>query len=370
MSITPLVTAVIRSWHPLSRSEISARSNPGATIDLVLSLTLAILAGAANPAAGVSKATDSIDLATANQIVRDYAQHALKRLPPDWRQMEEKKWREEPPHIPAGGFFQMLLPDGQIGFEHDNDNKRLLSWAVVHKPRSEYPKIGLTRDEILTALERAVSTGVDTGGGEVVWDSEAEGYFLLRAFDRPEKNAKKMNKEIDRFVAAGEGWFREHYLEAVLSYAKTLAPPESATVRDGAFEVTLVLTPDKRYHELWHNPPGGSQPQLVSRPEYTRGQDVWAMALFSGATPGADGAVQYQAQYSFVHPDGKEEGSQVFWFWDGPPPPADHLQIVERRAAIELGTDNPAGEYLARVMVCNVATGNCVTAVTPFRLRP
>ena len=333
-----------------------------------LGLAIAVLLGLV-AAASAAASSGTIDADTADAILRDYARHALKKLPRDWREVEEKKWAEEPPHIPSGGIFQMMLPDGIIGFEHDPDGQRLVVYSVVHKPRDHYPRIGLTREEIHTALKHAEAKGVETGGGEVIWDDEAQGWFLQRAFDRPEKSVRRMNKEIDRLLAAGEGWFRGHYLEAVKSHAQTLTPPDSASARDGSFEVTLILTPDKRYHELWHNPPGGSQPMLVSRAEYSRGQDVWAMALFTGANQGNDEPVQYQAQYSFVHPDGRAEGSHVFMFWDGLPPPADHLQMVEDRAAITLGDEHVAGEYLARIMVCNVATDRCVTAVSPFWLK-
>ena len=82
----------------------------------------------------------------------------------------------------------------------------------------------------------------------------------------------------------------------------------------------------------------------------------------------ADGSARFEAQYSFVYPNGKEAGSKVFMFWDGPPPPAKHLQIVENRVSIEIDADKPLGEYLARVKVCNVSNERCVVAVHPFRV--
>jgi hypothetical protein len=309
----------------------------------------------------------TIDLETADRIIGDYARHVLSGLPRDWREQEEKRWRDDPPRLNPGGIYQLNGPAGRIAFEHDAENRRLLCWAVIHKMRREYPLIGLTREEILTALERAAAR-VGTGGGEVAYEPISDGFFLLRAYDRPPKSARRMAKDLNRLTAAGGKWTRKHYLDAVLSYAKTLRPPESATARDGEFEVTLVLTPDVRYHHLWHRPPGAVQPLLVSRPEYRPGQEVWAMALFSGATAGDDGSARFEAQYSFVYPNGEEAGSKVFVFWEGPPPPADHLQMVEERAAIELGPDKSPGDYLARVKVCDVATQRCVTAESAFRV--
>lgn len=313
------------------------------------------------------KATGGIDLATANRIVVNYARHFLSQLPRDWRQAEEKKWQSNPPHIDAKGIYQLLGPAGQIAFEYDADKQQLLCWAVVHKPRREYPPIGLTREEILTALALAAETGIDTGGGDVVYDPVSDGFFLLRVYDQPPKNVRQLNGELDRLIDAGERWFRTHYLESVLAHAGTMRPPSSATARDGNFEVTLVLTPDVRYHELWQRS-RAAQPQLVTRSEYTHGQEVWAMALFSGATAGDDGSAKFEAQYSFVYPDGEEAGSRPFVFWDAPPPPADHLQIVENRASIELGADMLSGDYLARIKVCNVVSQHCVLAETPFHL--
>jgi len=334
---------------------------------LALFFTIAFSAVQADPA---TAATGGIDLETANRIVTQYARHVLSELPRDWREAEEAKWKSDPPRIDAQGIYQLKGPKGNIAFEYDADGKRLLCWSLIHKPREAYPRIGLTRDEILEALRQAGAKGVDTGGGTVTLDPDSNGFFLLRVYDEPPKSAKQLTKELDRLTAAGEKWFRKHYLEAVLRHAESMRPPASATARDGDFAVTLVLSPDKRYHELWHRPPGAVQPQLVTRSKYVRGEEVWAMSLFKGATPGEDGSVRIEAQYSFVYPDGQEAGSKPFVLWEGAPPPVDHLQMVEDRAAIELGDDMLLGDYVARIKVCDPRTQRCVTAETPFRLVP
>jgi hypothetical protein len=204
----------------------------------------------------------------------------------------------------------------------------------------------------------------------VVYDPVSDGFFLHRVYTRPPKSSRQMIRQLDRLTAAGEEWSRKHYLPAVLSHARTLRPPARATARDGEFEVTLVLTPDVRYQDLWDRPPGAIQPQLVSRSELIRGQEVWALALFSGATAGDDGSARFEAQFSFVYPSGEEAGSKVFMLWDGPPPPAEHLQMADTRASIELGADKALGDYLARLKVCNLFTQRCVTAESPFRVLP
>ena len=329
-------------------------------------IALAALLAAVVPASAQPAGT--VDLAAANRMVTSYARHALAKLPPDWRRAEEEKWRESPPRVDAEGVYQMLLPDGMIGFEYDAPGRRLLCYAVIHKPRQEMTLWGLDRHGLQTALDQAVAAGVDTGGGELIWDPEAKGFFLRRTFSEEPKNARRMLREMDRLQAAGEKWFRKHYLEAVQAHVATLAPPASATGRDGELEVTIVLTHDKRYQDLWRHPPGHRQPHLVSRREFSPGDEVWALALFRGAQPDEGGLFRYKAQYTFVYPDGTPHGSPVGNLWWSEPPPADHLQMSEMRAAIEIGDDTPPGDYLAAIKACDAALERCVTAQTPFRV--
>jgi hypothetical protein len=198
----------------------------------------------------------------------------------------------------------------------------------------------------------------------------AKGFFLRRTYSDPPKSPRQMAAQLDRLMAAGEKWSREHYLQAVLDHARTLRPPPTATGRDGAFQATIVLTPDPRYQDQWRRPPGAIQPQLVSRSDFRLGQEVWALALFSGETAAEEGQLRLEAQYSFIYPDGSQHGSQVGKLWWSAPPPADHLQMSEFRSAIELGPDMPTGDYLARIKVCNPVSQRCVTAESPFRVLP
>jgi hypothetical protein len=337
-------------------------------IGTLLLLLILILAALVVQATAQEPETGTIDLDTASRLVADYIGHVVSRLPRDWRRQEEQRWKEEPPGLrDSGGIYQFTGPDGHIAFEHDAETRRLLAYSLVFKPREEYPRIGLTREEILTGLKRAVASGVDTGGGELIFEPESGGFFLMRAYSEPPESPRRLQRDLDRLMASGEGWFREHYLEAVLAHAETMRPPPSATVKDGDFELTLLLTPDIRYHELWKHSVA-VKPQLVSRPDYTRGQEVWTMALFTGAAAGPEGTARYEAQFSFVYPNGEAAGSQVFVLWDGPPPTDDTRQTVEKKASIELGEDMEAGDYMARVKACNAHTGRCVEAVSPFRL--
>lgn len=324
--------------------------------------TLLLLLAAAPPAVG----SEGISLEAANQIVDSYARHALSQLPPDWRRAEEERLREEPPRITDGGVYQIMSPAGHVGFEYDAANRQLHGYSVIHKPRQEFPRIGLSREEILAALEAAAAAGVDTGGGEVVWDDEAKGFFLRRTWSEPPRSTRRMSREVDRLQAAGERWFRGHYLEAVLARVEAMAPPASATGRREGFEVTILLTPDKRYQDLWRGP-GKARPRVVTRSVFRPGEDVWALALFSGATPDADGQVRLKAQYSFVYPDGSVHASPVGNLWWSTPP-EDERQMSELRAAIEVGDGTPPGDYAARVMVCDPPGQECVTAETPFRV--
>jgi hypothetical protein len=261
-----------------------------------------------------------------------------------------------------------MAPGGHIAFEYDAENRRLHCWAKIQKLRREMTFWGLDWRGIKTALDRAVAAGVGTGGGEVVWDPVAKGFFLRRTYAKAPGSTKRMVKDLDRLLAAGEKWFRKHYREALEAHVERLAPPTSATARDGELELTIVLTHDKRYQDLWRKPPGALQPQLVSQRDFGPGQEVWALALFRGARPDAEGMFRYQAQYTFIYPDSTSHGSPVGNLWWSQPPPADHLQMSEFKAAIEIGDDTPPGDYVAAIKACDAATDRCVTAQTPFRV--
>ncbi len=327
---------------------------------------LLILLAADSPAPAQPAGT--IDLAAANRMLDSYTRHALSKLPRDWRKVEEERMRESPPHIDADGIYQIMVPEGMIGFEYDAESQRLLCYAVIPKPRQEMTLWGLDRHGLQTALDRAVAAGVDTGGGELIWDDEAKGFFLRRAFSEEPRTTRRMIREMDRLLAAGERWFRKHYLEAVKAHVETLAPPASATGRDGELEVTILLTHDKRYQDLWRKPPGHRQPHLVSRREFAPGEEVWALALFRGAAADEQGLFRFKAQYTFVYPDGIPHGSPVGNLWWSEPPPAGHLQMSELRAAIEISDATPPGDYVAAIKACDPSLERCVTAETPFRV--
>lgn len=350
---------------PPLRSRRVPRSTGSTTASIGLPAVLLLLAVGA-PAG--SQPAGSIDLAAANRIVDGYARHVMSSLPRAWRKAEEEKMRTDPPRIDGGGVFQILAPGGHIAFEYDADNLLLHADAKIHKMRREMSNWGLDWRGIKAALDKAVAAGAPTGGGEVHWDPVAKGFFLRRTYAREPAGTRQLVRELDRLLATGEKWFRKHYLEAVQAHVATLAPPASATGRDGDLELTIVLTNDKRYQDLWRKPPGGSQPRLVSLRDFSPGQEVWALALFRGARPDETGLLRYQAQYTFVYPDGAAHASPVGNLWWSEPPPADHLQMSELRAAIDVDETTPPGDYVAAVKACDAASDRCLTAQTPFRV--
>ena len=56
-------------------------------------------------------------------------------------------------------------------------------------------------------LDKAASTGIDTGGARIVWDPEAEGFFLRRTYDEPPGD-RRLIRDMNRLQAAGERWLR------------------------------------------------------------------------------------------------------------------------------------------------------------------
>lgn len=355
----PPLAAVVASDE---RADRLARRSIAGTAFLVLALSSTASAQNAAPAAG------AIDLETANRLIDRYTRHVVTQLPRDWRTVAEQRLETEPPRIDVGGVYQITSPAGVLAFEYDGAGRRLYCDALISKVGEDFPRIGLTREEIQEALERAAASGVGTGGGRVFYDEVAHGFFLRRIYLEPPDNDEALFRELDRLTAAGEQWFRRHYLEAVQAHLETLQPPSSATGRDEDFEVTIVLTPDLGYQDLWRGPEPVRPPALLSRSQFTRGQEVWALGLFSGATIDDAGQVKLLAQFSFVYPDGSVYGSPVgkLWWWDAPPD--GRLQMSELRAAIELGPDEPPSDYLARIQVCEPTMERCVSAETPFRV--
>ena len=313
----------------------------------------------------------SFDLAAANRIVDHYFRHVLSTLPRDWRQAEEKKIRTKPPRLGPNGLFQINGPAGVLAFEHDAENGRLICWVVVHKVRGEYPPIGLTREEILTALQKGAARGISTGGGEMVYDPVSDGFFVRRDYLEPPKDMKRMVRELDRLTAAGEKWSRQHYLQAVLSHAETMRPPASATARNQGFRATLALTPDIRYRDLWDRPPGAVMPQLVTRPELEIGGTIFAPIFFSGATAGPNGRARVEAELSVDYPDGKPAawGFDAL-LWNAVAPPAGHLQFGTTTRSFTFPAGEPLGRYRVRARVCDVASDRCVSLEHPLQLLP
>lgn len=367
--LVTLTSALVPKWQRRSGlGRTAVRPHLKASSSVMSKKTRSAVVLALLLAAPVPTRAAGIDLEAANRLVGDYFRHIVEGLPRDWRRAEEEKMRTDPPRIEAGGIFQITAPAGQLAFEYDAANRLLHCYAVIHKPRQEMTMWGLDRQGIQTALDRAVAAGAPTGGGELIWDAEAAGFFLRRTFSDEPRSSRQMTRELDRLLAAGEAWFRQRYREALESYVETLAPPASATGRDGELAVTILLTHDKRYQDLWRKPAGALQPRVVTVSEFTAGQEVWALALFTGARPDAEGLFRYKAQYSFVYPDGSEHGSPVGNLWWSEPPPADHLQMSEMRAAIEVTDTTQPGDYLARIKACDAALERCVTAQTPFRV--
>ena len=99
----------------------------------VTALSILLTAGASV----LAQPPGSFDVAAANRLLTDYMQHVNKRLPRDWRQLEEKRMREEPPHLDATGIYQIMAPEGQIGFEYDAQG----GTQRVHDPRTGIVRI-------------------------------------------------------------------------------------------------------------------------------------------------------------------------------------------------------------------------------------
>ena len=46
-------------------------------------------------------------------------------------------------------------------------------------------------------MRSTADSGVDTGGGDVAYDSVSDGFFLLRVYDQPPKKAGELMRELE-----------------------------------------------------------------------------------------------------------------------------------------------------------------------------
>ena len=315
-------------------------------------------------------ASNGIDLTTANRMIRDYSNHLVETLPPDWRRAQKKELRKNPPRIDDDGFYKVDSPAGRLVFDYDADRRRLICDAYVHdfdgKPHAVF---GLSRGEIVAALEAAAARGVSTGGGAVFHDTDADGIFLRRVYESPVP-PKQLAKELDRLTKAGDKWFYEHYLEAATVKAKSMAPPEGATASNGDFRATLVLTQDPSTMEAWNKAPGSKMPDPITRARVIRGRQMIAVVLFSGATIGDGGRSRVEGKFHADYPDGEPAAwnlPAIHWDREIAPPPG-HLQHGERNVTLTFDDEQPLGTYLIRGRVCDVGSSRCVEVEHPFEL--
>jgi hypothetical protein len=349
---------------------LESERRPSATGALLLLLVLAIVA----PLSGKQKNTSlpmrgSIDLAVANSTIDSYMRHVVTTLPKRWREAEEEKLRKDPPRIEAGGIYQIRGPGGTIALEHDEENQRLLCYALIHKLRHEFPYVGLSQQEILTALKIRAAKGGPTGGGELIYEPESNGFYLYKAYLEPPKDARKMAKDLNRLTAAAEKWFRSLYLEAMQSHAETLAPPATATASHEIFRATIVLTPDLRYAKEWDRPHMAPRPFLVTRSQVTRDKEFHVLVLFTGPLAGNNGRAIVEADVSIFYPDGSQVGKTTHLrLWEGPRPRAGNLQIGVTNLSAALDAREPLGRYTVRAEVCDRIMNRCVDLEHPLHL--
>ena len=329
---------------------------------LVSLVTLVAPAAASDPA--------GIDLDTANRMLRGYAEHVMRRLPRDWRQAVKEQIRESPPKVTAEGVYKLDSPQGRIAFEYDAKEGHLLCDAYVHGFRNRpHAVFGLSREEVVAALQAEALRGTPTGGGEVFLDTVADGIYLRRAYGR-EVQKKQLAKELDALTKAGNAWSYDHYIEALRRYAAGMVPPESASAADGDFEVTLVLTQDPSTMEAWKKAPGTRMPDPITRSKVEQSKTMIAVVLFSGATLGEDGRARVEGTFHADYPSGEPAAwnlRQVHWDRPLAPPPG-HVQHGERNVTLTFDHQQPLGEYVIRGEVCDSASGRCVEVRHPFEL--
>lgn len=380
----------MRSILPCSRSGFPDRGTRGAEpvrasgrraprsmilAGSVLILGLALVPGSAgglsaDPGEAVA-AAPGLSRSEAEQIIYRYLAQDVPRLVGLRHRAEYLAELEaDPPRFDEHDRYHFNSPGGLLEFAYDGERGALIVRAAIHRYKGRQQGHGLSFDQIAEAVERYAATGAPLGGGRLDTAPELDGVFLRRDFVEPPRSTRAFARRVDDLIKAANRWFRKDYIKALEAYARTLAPPASATAAAGGFSATIALTehPDL-YAKVWSRPPGALQPWHVSVHTVRPGTELVLAIHLVDPAAGADGNARVEATTRLVGPDGAERGTPTeLELWQGPPPPAGHFQLADPPVTVGFAATEPAGTYKVLADVCDRVAGRCVHLVHPVEL--
>lgn len=326
-----------------------------------LAALLAVWVMGASPC-NAAEPLGTIELTEANRLLKAHIAHMVDRQPAEFRRVWSKQLHKV--KLNQHGLFALTGVNGRIIIEYIDQTKTLNCLSPIHSFRRR-----VVRPWVFQALKEAADSGVSTGGGDLIYDPLSKGIFVRKTFTRSPLPEGQFIETCDRVMEAGERWRRENFLPALEAYYKRHAPPDSATERIGDFRATLVLMEDKAaFQSVWDRSPRTRQPAIWSLNRVTAGKPAYAFVLFAGCAPASSGQCLLTANFQIQRPDGSLlVGVPDVPLWNGPPPPAGHLQLAGQSLKFSFDKE-PEGTYGLHCEVCNPSAQSCLKLRLPFEL--
>jgi hypothetical protein len=142
--------------------------------------------------------------------------------------------------------------------------------------------------------------------------------------------------------------------------------PDHKSVNGFGGHLIIVENP-REFIQEWLKP---ETPNIKPASDVKRDESIGAFVLFAGCKGDAQGACNSEVDYAIYKPDGSllvERKEQPLWKEQAPPAP--NSQLGRAILALQLGDDEPAGEYTVKAKISDLNADISFELETKFRLR-
>lgn len=142
--------------------------------------------------------------------------------------------------------------------------------------------------------------------------------------------------------------------------------PDTPSMRSsGDFGAQLVLTAsEKEFRRVWHSTTG--TPRLQAVDTVRQGQSISAVIVFSGCTPGVDGACKVAVDFVLQSPDGSRMPAGSGPVWSKAPQKPPLLLLGDASVTLGFGLDDAPGRYTLLATVTDAIAGRTLRLALPF----
>lgn len=144
--------------------------------------------------------------------------------------------------------------------------------------------------------------------------------------------------------------------------------PDTPSMRSsGDFGAQLVLTAsEKEFRRVWHSTPG--TPRLQAVDTVRQGQSISAVIVFSGCTPGVDGACKVAVDFVLQSPDGSRMPAGSGPVWSKAPQKPPLLLLGDASVTLGFGSEDAPGTYALLATVTDAVAQRRLQLSLPFRV--